>query len=232
MISEKPGGKHPPKSPFKGGLSGNPRLNLALMPGLGERVGVHPPQEPCYGGRMRGLTGVKTNMIPSQKVIKAVTPAKAGVQNYLFFLDSGFRRNDRGGHFPPFYEYIKYGTLNISERALMCAFAATAPRACASGSHPRSGTATCRVTRPRNPLSSYARKGRCRREKFFHACASTSVALRLVRGTRHKHFTHFSTLQAEVIKKGHRLSFHDPCGLTELHRRVMPLCLSGSRRTP
>jgi len=26
---------------------------------------------------------------------KAVTPAKAGVQNFLVFLDSGFRRKDR-----------------------------------------------------------------------------------------------------------------------------------------
>jgi hypothetical protein len=30
----------------------------------------------------------------SQKVIKVVTPAKAGVQKSLVFLDSGFRRND------------------------------------------------------------------------------------------------------------------------------------------
>jgi hypothetical protein len=39
-----------------------------------------------------------------EKVIKAVTPAKAGVQNYLFFLDSGFRRNDRRSHFVNFYD--------------------------------------------------------------------------------------------------------------------------------
>ena len=31
----------------------------------------------------------------SEKVIKAVTPAKAGVQKGLYFLDSGFRRNDK-----------------------------------------------------------------------------------------------------------------------------------------
>jgi hypothetical protein len=30
----------------------------------------------------------------SQKVPEAVTPAKAGVQNFLKSLDSGFRRND------------------------------------------------------------------------------------------------------------------------------------------
>jgi hypothetical protein len=42
----------------------------------------------------------------SQKVINAVTPAPgfrrdrvAGVQNCLFFLDSGFRRNDRKRRF-------------------------------------------------------------------------------------------------------------------------------------
>jgi hypothetical protein len=34
-----------------------------------------------------------------EKVIKAVTPAEAGVQKFLFALDSGFRRNDRKGHF-------------------------------------------------------------------------------------------------------------------------------------
>ena len=31
----------------------------------------------------------------SQKVIKAVTPAKAGVQKFLNFLDSRFHGNDR-----------------------------------------------------------------------------------------------------------------------------------------
>jgi hypothetical protein len=30
----------------------------------------------------------------SQKVYEAVTPAKAGVQNFLKFLDYGFRRNN------------------------------------------------------------------------------------------------------------------------------------------
>jgi hypothetical protein len=30
----------------------------------------------------------------SQKVSQVVTPAKAGVQKQLNFLDSGFRRND------------------------------------------------------------------------------------------------------------------------------------------
>jgi hypothetical protein len=38
----------------------------------------------------------------SKKVFKTVTPAKAGVQKWLLFLDSGFRRNDRKGRFAPF----------------------------------------------------------------------------------------------------------------------------------
>jgi hypothetical protein len=41
-----------------------------------------------------------------QKVSKAVTPAEAGVQKGLFFLDSGFRRNDTRGHFLTFYETV------------------------------------------------------------------------------------------------------------------------------
>ncbi len=43
------------------------------------------------------------NLMVSQKVIKAVTPAKAGVQKCLLSLDSGFRRNDRKHHFLTFY---------------------------------------------------------------------------------------------------------------------------------
>jgi hypothetical protein len=51
-----------------------------------------------------------------QKVIKAVTPANpgsgsgtgAGVQSCLFFLDSGFRRNDRRGYF-----LTSYGVISI-----------------------------------------------------------------------------------------------------------------------
>jgi hypothetical protein len=42
----------------------------------------------------------------SQKVTKAVPPAKAGVQNYLRLLDSGFRRNDRKGQILTFCETI------------------------------------------------------------------------------------------------------------------------------
>jgi hypothetical protein len=43
-----------------------------------------------------------SGLMNSQKVFKAVTPAKAGVQNFLFFLDSGFRRNDRKRAFSDF----------------------------------------------------------------------------------------------------------------------------------
>jgi len=37
-----------------------------------------------------------------KEVTKAVTPAEAGVQKGLFFLDSGFRRNDGKCHFRAF----------------------------------------------------------------------------------------------------------------------------------
>ena len=42
----------------------------------------------------------------SQKVPQPVTPAKAGVHNYLSLLDSGFRRNDGKEHFSTFCETI------------------------------------------------------------------------------------------------------------------------------
>ena len=42
-----------------------------------------------------------------QEVLQTVTPAKAGVQRFLVFLDSGFRRNDRKGRFLAFYEVLK-----------------------------------------------------------------------------------------------------------------------------
>ena len=35
-----------------------------------------------------------------------VTPAEAGVQNPLFFLDSGFRRNDGKARSATLYEFI------------------------------------------------------------------------------------------------------------------------------
>ncbi len=43
----------------------------------------------------------------SQKVSKAVTPAKAGVQNYLNELDSRFRGNDENATKRAFYESFK-----------------------------------------------------------------------------------------------------------------------------
>jgi hypothetical protein len=46
-------------------------------------------------------------MNPSQEVLKTVTPAKAGVQNFPAFLDSGFRRNDGQERFLAFYEVAK-----------------------------------------------------------------------------------------------------------------------------
>ena len=43
----------------------------------------------------------------SQKVSKAVTPANAGVQKCLIFLDSRVRGNDENGSFLTFYEFVK-----------------------------------------------------------------------------------------------------------------------------
>ena len=41
-----------------------------------------------------------------EKVAWIVTPAKAGVQNVLKKLDSGFRRNDKSCGVSTFYEFI------------------------------------------------------------------------------------------------------------------------------
>jgi hypothetical protein len=40
---------------------------------------------------------------------KAVTPAKAGVQKPLHFLDSGFRRNDKAGGWVSSQGFIEAG---------------------------------------------------------------------------------------------------------------------------
>ena|GEM_PF-1315304 len=40
------------------------------------------------------------------KSLKTVTPAEAGVQNYLNLLDSRFRENDKIGEITTFYETI------------------------------------------------------------------------------------------------------------------------------
>ena len=50
---------------------------------------------------------------------KVVTPVKAGVQefrNYLNMLESGFRRSDKKGCFPTFYEGVKdqYFVFNLT----------------------------------------------------------------------------------------------------------------------
>ena len=42
----------------------------------------------------------------SQKISIVVTPAKAGVQKFLNFLDSRFHGNDRKKRFRTFYELI------------------------------------------------------------------------------------------------------------------------------
>jgi hypothetical protein len=43
------------------------------------------------------------------KSLNNVTPAKAGVQNLLNFLDSRFCGNDKNGEIGTFYEMITYG---------------------------------------------------------------------------------------------------------------------------
>jgi hypothetical protein len=66
-------------------------------------------------------------LIRSQEALKIVTPANAGGQHFLAFLDSGFRRNDREGRFLAFHvvinldmqkTYLMSGLLNGSERIL------------------------------------------------------------------------------------------------------------------
>ena len=57
----------------------------------------------CYQAYLHSETN--PYLMNSQKVTKVVTPAKAGVQKSLLFLDSGFRRNDRKGPFATFYEF-------------------------------------------------------------------------------------------------------------------------------
>jgi len=57
------------------------------------------------GNRSNGV------LMASQKVGKSVPPAKAGVQNSLIFLDSGFRRNDGKYCFRAFYETVCIGVL-------------------------------------------------------------------------------------------------------------------------
>jgi hypothetical protein len=52
----------------------------------------------------------------SQKVSIVVTPAKAGVQKFLNFLDSRFHGNDRKGRFRTFYERIKVGFYFVFSR--------------------------------------------------------------------------------------------------------------------
>jgi len=52
-------------------------------------------------------SGMNVKLNGLAKVTKAVTPAEAGVQKCLLFLDSGFRRNDGKGQFLTFYERVK-----------------------------------------------------------------------------------------------------------------------------
>ena len=71
------------------------RLNLLADENVSPRV-VTFLREKCRSFYIDGLV----------KSLKSVTPAKAGVQNFLILLDSGFRRNDRKAPFLTFYEFI------------------------------------------------------------------------------------------------------------------------------
>jgi hypothetical protein len=58
-------------------------------------------------GAKRQDSIIKEKMLQIKPIcIKAVTPAKAGVQKSFFFLDSGFRRNDRKAYFLSFCDPI------------------------------------------------------------------------------------------------------------------------------
>ena len=52
-------------------------------------------------------SGMNLKLNGLAKVTKAVTPAEAGVQKCLLFLDSGFRRNDGKWGFGTSYVTIK-----------------------------------------------------------------------------------------------------------------------------
>ena len=55
----------------------------------------------------------------SQKVPIVVTPAKAGVQDFLNFLDSRFHGNDRKERFLTFYESVNFGLSNLERSILL-----------------------------------------------------------------------------------------------------------------
>jgi hypothetical protein len=52
------------------------------------------------------------------KSLKTVTPAEAGVQNYLNLLDSRFRENDKIGEIKTFYETIRFRAREIWKKEL------------------------------------------------------------------------------------------------------------------
>jgi len=49
------------------------------------------------------------------KSLKTVTPAEAGVQNYLNSLNSRFRGNDKNGEIGTFYETIIFGIVGYKQ---------------------------------------------------------------------------------------------------------------------
>jgi len=49
-------------------------------------------------------------LMSSKKGIRTVTPAEAGVQDCVFYLDSGFRRNDTKCNLLTFYRVVNAGS--------------------------------------------------------------------------------------------------------------------------
>ena len=58
-------------------------------------------------GNLSNYNRLSSKMVSSEKIPKLVTPAEAGVHNFLKRLDSGFRRNDNQDASLTFYESIK-----------------------------------------------------------------------------------------------------------------------------
>jgi hypothetical protein len=85
---------------------------MGLPAGRPGRVGL------IYLGK-RKKSRVKSTA--AQKVPGAVAPAKAGVQNFSAFLDSGFRRNDRKARLLVFCDAVKTTAPCISDLLLLLA---------------------------------------------------------------------------------------------------------------
>jgi hypothetical protein len=85
---------------------------MGIPAGISGRVGL------IYLGK-RKKSRLKSTA--AQKALCAVAPAKAGVQNFVAFQDSGFRRNDRKVCLPVFCDAVKITTPCISDLLLLLA---------------------------------------------------------------------------------------------------------------